>query len=120
MSSKSPLPWDLEHSMTTFQVNPNWYEEYWLRDTKVLTGQHVHHRPDGSIDFDFYRGCAKHERDFAIKQAYVALSAMLVRFFSLQGRRLTSTRRPLFQSMYQRLSHPGGQASISKPRVLEL
>ena len=110
MSSRNRLPWDLEHAMTTFQVNPNWYETYWLRDTKDLTGQCVHRRPDGSVDFDFYRRCAKHERDLAIKKACVALSAMLGRFFGLQGRRSTSTRRPLFQSIYQRLSHPGGQA----------
>ncbi len=33
MSFKSSLPWDLEQAMTAFQVNQNWYEEYWLRDT---------------------------------------------------------------------------------------
>src|SRR5215469_7975718 len=33
MSSKNSLPWDLEHAMTAFQVNPNWYDEYWLHDT---------------------------------------------------------------------------------------
>jgi hypothetical protein len=67
--------------MTAFQVNENWYEEYWLRDTNDLTSPHVHRRPDGSIDIDFYRGCAKRKRDLAIKQACFALLAMLVRLF---------------------------------------
>ena len=38
MASKSPLPSDLEHAMTAFQVNPDWYEEYWL---KPPTADHV-------------------------------------------------------------------------------
>ena len=63
MSFKSSLPWDLEQAMTAFQVNQNWYEEYWSRDTNDLTSPQVHRRPDGSIDIDFYRGCAKRERD---------------------------------------------------------
>ena len=72
---------DLELAMTAFQVNPNWYEEYWLRDTNGLTGPQVHRRLDGSIDIDFYRGCAKRERDLATKQACFALLSMLVRLF---------------------------------------
>ncbi|HKS87141.1 MAG TPA: hypothetical protein VJR71_16810 [Pseudolabrys sp.] len=83
MSFKSSLAWDLEQAMTTFQVDPNWYEEYWLRDTKDLTGRQVHRRPDGSIDIDFYCGCARRERDLAMKQACFALLAMLVRIFRL-------------------------------------
>jgi len=79
MSSKSSLPWDLEQAMTAFQINQNWYEEYWLRDTDDLTSPQVQRRPDGSIDLDFYRGRAKRERDLAIKQACFALLAMLVR-----------------------------------------
>ena len=37
MPFKSSLPWDLEQAMTAFQVDQNWYEEYWLRDTNDLT-----------------------------------------------------------------------------------
>jgi hypothetical protein len=94
MSSKSPLPWDVEHAMTTFQVNPNWYEQYWLRDTKSLTAQHVHRRPDGSIDFDFYRRCAKQQRNLAIKQVCVVFAAMLVQLFRLTR----STPQPAFST----------------------
>jgi hypothetical protein len=83
VSLKSSLPWDLEHAMTAFQVNQNWYEEYWLRDTNDLITPQVHRRPDGSIDIDFYRGCAKRERDLAMKQACFALLAMLARLFRL-------------------------------------
>jgi hypothetical protein len=81
MSFKSSLPWDLEKAMTVFQVNQNWYEEYWLRNTNDLTSPHL--RPDGSIDIDFYRGRAKRERDLAIKQACSTLVTMLVRFFRI-------------------------------------
>ena len=68
MSSKLPLPKDLEHAVTIF------------RD---LTAQQVHRRPDGSIDIDFYRGCAKQERDLAIKGAFVTFAAVLVRIFRI-------------------------------------
>ena len=81
VSLRSSLPWDLEQAMTAFQVKQNWYEEYWLRDANDLTSPQVHLRPDGSIDIDFYRGCAKRGRDQAIQQACVALLAMLVRLF---------------------------------------
>ena len=81
MSFKSSLPWDLEQAMTAFQVKQNWYEEYWLRDTNDLTSSPVHRRPDGSIDIDFYRACAKRERDLAMKQACFALLAILLRYF---------------------------------------
>jgi hypothetical protein len=30
MSRKTTLPWDLEQAMTAFQVDPGWYENYWL------------------------------------------------------------------------------------------
>jgi hypothetical protein len=30
MSRKTTLPWDLEHAITAFQVEPGWYENYWL------------------------------------------------------------------------------------------
>jgi hypothetical protein len=83
MSSKSSLPWDLDRAMTAFQVNQNWYEEYWLRDTNDLTTPRIQRRPNGSIDIDFYRGCAKRERDLAIKQAFFTLLAMPIRFFRL-------------------------------------
>ena len=83
MSSKNSLPWDLEHAMTAFQVNPNWYDEYWLHDTNDLTGPQVRRRPDGSIDVDFYFGWAKRERLLAIKHAFFALLAMPIRFFRL-------------------------------------
>jgi hypothetical protein len=79
MSLESPLPWDLEQAMTAFQVKQTWYEDYWLRDKSDLAGARVHRRPDGSIDIDFYRGCAKRERDLAIKQACFRLLEMLVR-----------------------------------------
>jgi hypothetical protein len=72
---------DLELAMTAFQVNQNWYEEYWLHDTKGLTGPQVHRRPDGSIDIDFYRARAKRKRDLAIKQACFALLSMFARLF---------------------------------------
>ena len=39
MSFKSSLPWDLEQAMTAFQVDQNWYEEYWLRDTNDFPDQ---------------------------------------------------------------------------------
>ena len=81
MSSKSSLPWDLNQAMTAFQVNQNWYEEYWLRDTNDLTSPQVRRRPDGSIDLDFYRACAKRERNLTIKQASFALLAMLTQLF---------------------------------------
>lgn len=90
MSFKSSLPWHLEQAMTAFQVNQNWYEEYWLRDTSDLTRPQVHRRPDGSIDIDLYCGCAKRERDLTIKKACFALLAMLVRLFRLKSGRLTS------------------------------
>ena len=83
MSFKSSLPWDLEQAMTAFQVNQNWYEEYWLRDTKDLSSPQVHRRPDGSIDIDFYRGGAKRERDLTIKKACFDLLVMAVRLFRL-------------------------------------
>jgi hypothetical protein len=81
MSFKSSLPQDLEQAMTAFQVNQNWYEEYWLRDTNDLANPQVPRRPDGSIDIDFYCGRAKRERDLAIKHACFALLAVLVRLF---------------------------------------
>jgi hypothetical protein len=81
MCFKSSLPWDLEQAMTAFQVDRNWYDKYWLRDTNDLTGPQLNRRPDGSIDIDFYRGCAKRERDLTIKQACFAPLAMLVRLF---------------------------------------
>ncbi len=31
MTQKTTLPWDLEHAMTAFQIDPDWYEHYWLR-----------------------------------------------------------------------------------------
>lgn len=83
MSFKSSLPRDLEQAMTAFQVNQNWYEEYWLRNTNDLTNPQVHRRPDSSIDIDFYCGGAKRERDLAVKKACFALLAMLVQLFRL-------------------------------------
>ncbi len=76
MQSKSPLPWDLEHAITAFQVNPNWYEEYWLKPTRT-DSFYMHRRPDGSIDGDFYRGRAKHERDIAMRKYALALFATI-------------------------------------------
>ena len=81
MSSKSSLPWDLNQAMTAFQVNQNWYEEYWLRDRKDLTSLQVQRRSDGSIDLDFYCASAKRERDLAIKQACCTLLAKLAQLF---------------------------------------
>jgi hypothetical protein len=83
VSFKSYLPWDLEKAMTTFQVKQDWYEEYWLRDANDLTNPQVHRRTDGSIDMNFYRGCAKRERDLAMKRACSGLLAVLVRHFRL-------------------------------------
>jgi hypothetical protein len=48
-----------------------------------LPVQHVHRRPNGTIDLDFYRACAKQERDLAIRQACVTFAAGLLRFFRL-------------------------------------
>jgi hypothetical protein len=90
VSSKASLPWDLEQAMTAFQVKQSWYENYWLRDINDLACRQVHRRPDGSIDIDYYRRCAKCERDLALKQAFVALLAMLVRLFRLAIGRKTS------------------------------
>jgi hypothetical protein len=81
MSFKSSLPRDLEQAMTPFQVKQDWYEEHWLRGPDDLTSSQVHRRADGSIDIDFYRGCAGRERNLAIRQAYFALVAMLLDFF---------------------------------------
>jgi hypothetical protein len=83
MSFKSSLPWDLEKAMTTFQVKRDWYEEYWLRDANDLTNPQVHRRADGSIDINYYCGCAKRERDLAIKRACSGLVAMLIQLFQL-------------------------------------
>src|SRR5215813_9387660 len=52
--------------MTAFQVNPNWYDEYWMRDTNDLTGPQVRRR-----------------RRLAIKHAFFAFLAMPIRFFRL-------------------------------------
>jgi hypothetical protein len=92
MSFKSSLPWDLEQSMTAFQVNEDWYEKYWLRDANNLTDTQVFRRPDGSIDIDFYCECAKHERHIAVKLACLALIAKLVRLFRLAKSALHITR----------------------------
>jgi hypothetical protein len=70
MFSKASLPCDLDQ---------DWYEQHWLRDTSDLTRPQIRRRTNGSIDIDFYRGCAKRERDLAIKQAGFALLAVLVR-----------------------------------------
>jgi hypothetical protein len=35
MSRKTTLPWDLEHAMTAFQVDPGWYENYWFAPEKA-------------------------------------------------------------------------------------
>lgn len=86
MPSKRSLPWDLEQAMTAFQVKENWYEQYWLGDTGDVTGPQPHRRSDGSVDIDFYRGCAKRERDAAMKQAFFAMLAMLVRLFRFSKR----------------------------------
>jgi len=115
MAFKSSLPWDLEHAMTTFQVNQNWYEEYWFRDTNGFAGSQVHHRPDGSIDIDYYRECAKRERDLVIKQACFALLAKLGRLFRfakpalyiLRKQRLSRTNDQ--GSLWLNLSHDRGQ-----------
>jgi hypothetical protein len=119
MYCKSPFSWDFEQA--TLQVNPSWYEEYWLKPKKASppnvivgifcrivtlasrqrstippakavlhssdppTGGYVRRRPDGSIDFDFYRGCAKRERGVAIKKFCGDLLVMLVRLFRPSG-----------------------------------
>ena len=70
MSSKNSPAWDLEQAMTAFQVNPMWYDEYWLRDTNDFTGPQV-------------RRCAKRERHLAIKHAFFDLLATSIRFFRL-------------------------------------
>ena len=70
MSSKNSPAWDLEQAMTAFQVNPIWYDEYWLRDTNDFTGPQV-------------RRCAKRERHLAIKHAFFDLLATSIRFFRL-------------------------------------
>ena len=97
MSFKRSLPWDLEQAMTAFQVKQNWYEEYWLCDTNDLTNPQVHRRPDGSIDIDFYRGCAMRERNLAIKHACFALLAMLVRLFRLAKPTPQTIRKAAFE-----------------------
>ena len=93
LSSKSSLAWDLEQAMTAFQVNPNWYDEYWLRDTNDSTGRQIQRRPDGSIDIDFYCGCAARERSLVIKHAFFALLAMPMRLFRLAKADVGNTNR---------------------------
>jgi hypothetical protein len=97
MSFKSPLPCDLEHAMTPFRVNQNWYEEHWLRDSDDLTNSQIHRRADGSIDIDFYRRCAGRERNLAMKQACIALLAKLVDFFRLANRTSNIVRKAPFE-----------------------
>ena len=77
MFSKASLPCDLDQ---------DWYEQHWLRDTSDLTRPQIRRRTNGSIDIDFYRGCAKRERDLAIKQAGFALLAMLMRLLQRERR----------------------------------
>jgi hypothetical protein len=64
MSSKNSLPWDIEQAMTAFHVDPNWYDEYWLRDANESTGPRVRRR--------------RH-----IRHAVFALLAVASRFFRL-------------------------------------
>lgn len=111
MQAKSPLPWDLDQAMTALQVNPEWYEEYWLkpkeasppnliarasRSIRMLVSSHtptnsstkaarqdlaIHGRPGDSIDFAYYRGCAKRERNLAIENTCKELIAIVLRLF---------------------------------------
>jgi hypothetical protein len=94
MSRKSTLPWDLEQAMTAFQVKQTWYEDHWLCDKSDLAGARVHRRPNGSIDIDFYRSCAKRERDRAIKQACFKILEILVRVPRLAMRCSHIIRKP--------------------------
>jgi len=74
MSSKNSLPWDIEQAMTAFHVDPNWYDEYWLRDANESTGPRVRRR--------------RH-----IRHAVFALLAVASRFFRLQK---AMHQRPMF------------------------
>jgi hypothetical protein len=79
MQPKNSLPWDLEKAMATFQVSADWYEEYWMKSEP----NDIRRRPDGSIDFDFYRERARCERISAIKEVCGKLSAVVIRLFRL-------------------------------------
>src|SRR5262249_47451178 len=80
-------------AMTAFQVNPIWYDEYWLRDTNDFTGPQV-------------RRCAKRERHLAIKHAPSSIYLQrLFDFFGLQRRR-TNDQCPLWVRSGRRLSAP--------------
>ena len=94
MPSKSPLPSDLEHAMTAFQVNPDWYEEYWLKPptTAHVGGPYVRRLHNGSIDCDFYRSHAKRERDMAIKKFGLTLLATIAQLFRRAGSRLRANQ----------------------------
>lgn len=108
MQAKSPLPWDLDQAMTALQVNPEWYEEYWLkpkeaappnltasRSIRMLVSSRtptnsskaarrdlaIHGEPGDSIDFAYYRGCAKRERNLAIEKTCKELIAIVLRLF---------------------------------------
>lgn len=90
MHSKCPLPWDLEHTMTAFQVKPDWYEEYWLKPptSAHVAGPYVRRLHNVSIDIDFYRSRAKRERDMAIKKCGLTLLATIAQLFRRAGSRL--------------------------------
>lgn len=69
------LPWDLDRAMTAFQVNPEWYEQYWLKPACSNSAFGQDH-PFGTIDFGSYRARAARERALARQEAFRFLLAL--------------------------------------------
>lgn len=107
MQPKSSLPWDLEKAMTTFQVSADWYKEHWMKSQP----DDVYRRPDGSIDFDFYRECARCERILATKEVCGELFAAMIRLFRLIG----STFRREAVSNVQSACRPQSHSTFGNP-----
>jgi hypothetical protein len=106
MGQKTTLPWDLQHAMSAFQVDPGWYEKYWLApethtappklattfpisdranfatiaSTCAAFGR-AHLNGDGSVDIRTYLRIAEQERRIAMRSTFSALV--------LSGRRFT-------------------------------
>jgi hypothetical protein len=101
MQPKSSLPWDLEKAMTTLTVSADGYKEYWMKSQP----DDVCRRPDGSIDFDFYRERARRERILATKEVCGELFAVMIRLFRLIGSTLRRETASTAQSACRPQSH---------------
>jgi hypothetical protein len=54
----------------------------------------IRRRPDGSIDIDFYRQAAAHERQQMVRRAFARCKGAINRFFAIVGAR-PAVARPL-------------------------